>query len=161
MNDAKRFYEQIKEEREKQRLSKEVSMTERELELNAQEEDPESLENADDPTKGVAIQKAEKLVARITQEHARLAAAQQNPEFTVKDKDDYKNKNNWKHLKNGTASGGCLGCFIPFAVCVLWDRLDLYWLVTSPIFLTIGLVAGFIVGLLRTQHLRKKLQKTD
>ena len=83
MSDSKLLYEQLQEEREKQGLKKKVLMTEREPELDAREEDSERLENADAPTKGAALQEAEKLVERITQEHARLAAARAHPHQTL------------------------------------------------------------------------------
>ena len=121
MDDSKRLYQQLQEEREKQRLAKEVLMAERELEPKAQGKVTERLEITGAPTKGVALQEAEKLVERITQEHARLAAAQQNPELTLKDKDDFKLKDppqsTWEeelkeHTKRPKRWGGIIGGII-------------------------------------------------
>ena len=124
MSDSKLLYEQLQEEREKQGLKKKVLMTEREPELDAREEDSERLENADAPTKGAALQEAEKLVERITQEHARLAAAQQNPELTLQDKNDLKLKgppeSTWEEeLKERTKIPKRWGGIIGGIICML------------------------------------------
>ena len=83
MDDSKRLYDELQEEREKQRLVKKALEAERELEPKAQ--GTEGLENAGAPSDGAALQEAENLVERITKEHASLVAAVQNPEFKLKD----------------------------------------------------------------------------
>ena len=59
MNDAKRFYEQIKEEREKKHLVKETLETERKLGPEALEEARQGLKKEDAPAIGAATETAE------------------------------------------------------------------------------------------------------
>ena len=60
MNDAKRFYEQIKEEREKKHLVKEALETERKLGPEKLEEARQRLKKEDAPAIGAATETAEK-----------------------------------------------------------------------------------------------------
>ena len=59
MNDAKRFYEQIKEEREKKHLVKEALETERKLGPETLEEARQGLKKEDAPAIGAATETAE------------------------------------------------------------------------------------------------------
>ena len=59
MNDAKRFYEQIKEEREKKHLVKEALETERKLGPETLEEARQRLKKEDAPAIGAATETAE------------------------------------------------------------------------------------------------------
>jgi len=69
VNDAKRFYEHIKEEREKQRLVKEALETERKLGPEALGEARQRLKKADAPAIGAATETAEKPAERIKPAH--------------------------------------------------------------------------------------------
>ena len=60
MNDAKRFYEHIKEEREKQRLVKKALESERKLGPEKLEEARQRLKKEDAPAIGAATETAEK-----------------------------------------------------------------------------------------------------
>ena len=80
MNDAKRFYEQIKEEREKKRLVKEALETERKLGPEAPEEARQRLNKEDAPAIGAATETAEKPAERIQPAHTSPAdATKQQP----------------------------------------------------------------------------------
>lgn len=80
MNDAKRFYEQIKEEREKKRLGKEALETERKLGPEAPEEARQRLNKEDAPAIGAATETAEKPAERIQPAHTSPAdATKQQP----------------------------------------------------------------------------------
>jgi len=69
VNDAKRFYEHIKEEREKQRLVKKALESESKLGPEALEEARQRLKKADATAIGAATETAEKPAERIKPAH--------------------------------------------------------------------------------------------
>jgi len=80
VNDAKRFYEHIKEEREKQRLAKGALETERKLGPEAPEEERQRLNKEDAPAIDAATETAEKPAERIKPVHTPTAdATKQQP----------------------------------------------------------------------------------
>ena len=147
MDDSKRFYDELQEEREKQRLVKKALEAERELEPKAQ--GTEGLENAGAPSDGAALQEAENLVERITKEHSSLVAAVQNPEFKLKDspvstvKEALKEHTN-KRQRWGVIIGGSLAFFWFFNAAgnELLPNSPYLFAICSVAFFGIGGLAG-------------------
>ena len=147
VDDSKRLYDELREEREKQRLMKEALETKRELEPKAQ--GTEGVENAGASKKGSALQEAENLVERIKQEHTSLVAALQNSEFKLKDKDDFKLKDPpvstveealKEHTKRAQRLGVIIGGSLSFIL--FFNQLGN----TSPSLFAILAVALFGIG---------------
>jgi len=151
VDDSKRFYDELQEEREKQRLVKKALEAERELEPKAQ--GTEGLENAGPPLKGAALQEAENLVERIKQEHTNLVAALQNSEFKLKDKDEFKLKDSpvstvEEALKEHTKKRQRWGVIIGGSLAFFWffNAVGNELLPNSPYLFAICSVAFFGIG---------------